>query len=270
MLMLALAVLDRPDALVLPALLAMAVPQRSPAIRPRPFASAAAAALLTLALLLPWAIRNRLDPALHHWVFTTTNRGITLYDGFNPTATGASDQRFVQTMPQLRTMGEIARNDYLTRQARSYIAAHPGRAVVLAVLKVLRTWSPVPLSNEYGKRWLFISAAIAYSLPLMLMTAYAIAGMILRPAPLSPLPDGHRGANFSARAAIYCLLPALYFTLMHAMSVGSLRYRVPADVPMAVVAASCVATQSAQRRARHNQRRPATTPAPARPSRSAN
>jgi len=269
LLMLALAVLDRPETIVLPALLAMAVPPRSPAIRPRPFASAAAALLVTLALLLPWAIRNRLDPTLHRWVFTTTNRGITLYDGFNPAATGASDQRFVQSMPQLRTMNEITRNQYLTRQATDYIVAHPARAAELTILKVLRTWSPIPLSDEYRRRWLFIIAAIAFSLPLMLLTAIAVAGMILRPPPLSPLPDGHRGPNFSGRAAIYCLLPALYFTLVHGMSVGSLRYRIPGDVPMAVVAASCIAAQTA-RRARLSQPHRATAATTARPTRSAN
>jgi hypothetical protein len=33
------------------------------------------------------------------------------------------------------------------------------------------------------------------------------------------------------------MLPAIYFTAAVALSVGSLRYRLPADVPMAVVAA---------------------------------
>jgi hypothetical protein len=36
------------------------------------------------------------------------------------------------------------------------------------------------------------------------------------------------------------MLPAVYFTLLHALSVGSLRYRIPAEVPMAVIAASAL------------------------------
>ena len=35
---------------------------------------------------------------------------------------------------------------------------------------------------------------------------------------------------------LYLLVPALYFTLVHGATVGSLRYRVPADVPLAVLA----------------------------------
>lgn len=267
LLMLGLGVLDRPETIALPALLAMAMPARSPAIRRRPLAAAAAALVVTLVLLLPWALRNRLNPSLHHWVFTSTNRGITLYDGFNPWATGASDQRFVQAMPQLRTMNEIERDNYLSRQAGTFIADHPARAAKLTILKVLRTWSPIPLSAEYRKSWLFMIAGLAYWLPLMAMTAAAVAGMILRPPPLSPLPTGQRGPNFSSGAAIYCLLPALYFTVVHGMSVGSLRYRLPADPPMAVVAASCIATPMS-RRSRLGRRQVAAAATP-RPTRSA-
>jgi hypothetical protein len=36
---------------------------------------------------------------------------------------------------------------------------------------------------------------------------------------------------------VFLLVPAIYLTLVHAFSVGSLRYRMPADVPLAVLAA---------------------------------
>jgi hypothetical protein len=35
-----------------------------------------------------------------------------------------------------------------------------------------------------------------------------------------------------------CLAPAIYFTAVVAVSVGSLRYRIPAEPPMAVIAAA--------------------------------
>jgi hypothetical protein len=40
-----------------------------------------------------------------------------------------------------------------------------------------------------------------------------------------------------ASAKVFLLAPAVYFSLSAGLSVGSLRYRVPAEVPMAVVAA---------------------------------
>jgi hypothetical protein len=39
---------------------------------------------------------------------------------------------------------------------------------------------------------------------------------------------------------IFLMLPAIYLTVVHAMSVGSLRYRMPAEAPMAVLAAAGV------------------------------
>jgi hypothetical protein len=38
-------------------------------------------------------------------------------------------------------------------------------------------------------------------------------------------------------AKMFLAAPAVYFTMAHAVSVGSLRYRIPADVPMAVLVA---------------------------------
>jgi hypothetical protein len=40
---------------------------------------------------------------------------------------------------------------------------------------------------------------------------------------------------------VFLLIPAIYFTAVHMLSVGSLRYRIPAEPPMAVIAASVAA-----------------------------
>jgi hypothetical protein len=174
--------------------------------------------LLQLAVLLPWGYRNwRL---LGSWLMTTTNSGVTLYDGLNPDATGASDQRFLRSMPQLRRMTEVQRSEYLSNLAWQYAQQHPRRALELAARKVARTWSPVPLSADYGSRRNVIIGAL-YTIPLMLLVVLGL----------------WRGP-LSASARVLLLMPAIYFTAAHAVSVGSLRYRLPADVPMAVVAAS--------------------------------
>src|SRR5207237_8470358 len=70
---------------------------------PVPVGSTALA--LTLLMLLPWGYRNY--RVLGRIVFTSTNSGFTLYDGFNPDASGASDQDFVRQMPQLKGMNEL-------------------------------------------------------------------------------------------------------------------------------------------------------------------
>jgi len=153
-------------------------------------------------------------------VVTTTNSGVTLYDGLNPDATGASDQSFLRSMPQLRRMNERARSEYLSDLAWQYAKEHPARVVELAGRKIARTWSPVPLSDDYGNRGNVIIASV-YMLPFLLLVVIGL----------------WRG-SLPASAKVFLLLPAIYFTIAHAVSVGSLRYRVPADVPMAVVAGS--------------------------------
>ena len=174
--------------------------------------------LLTILMLLPWAIRNH--HVLGRWIWTSTNAGITRYDGFNPDATGASDQSFVAAMPQLRSMSETERNDYLAREADDFIRQRPMDSIKLAWAKVLRTWSPRPLSSEFS-RTLYVAVALAYAVPFFTLF---VLGWVTSPMP--------------ATAKLFLAAPAAYLTLAAVLSVGSLRYRIPAEVPMAVVAAA--------------------------------
>lgn len=179
--------------------------------------------LLTILVLLPWAIRNQ--RVLGQWIWTSTNAGITRYDGFNPDATGASDQSFVQAMPHLRSMSETDRNEYLAREATHFVRTRPLDSVKLAWAKVLRTWSPRPLSSEFS-RTSYVVVALAYSVPFF---ALFVLGWLTSPMP--------------ATAKLFLAAPAAYLTVAAALSVGSLRYRIPAEVPMAVVAASVAGAQ---------------------------
>ena len=174
------------------------------------------AALVTLAVLLPWAVRNH--RVLNRWLWSTSNDGITLYDGFHPDATGASQQDFVTRMPQLKGMGELERSDYLKAEAMRLRNANPGRTLMLAVAKIGRTWSPVPLSAEFG-RPLYRAIAGLFSVPFDVLI---LVGLIV--------------AQLRRPVVIFLVLPAVYFTTVHGMSVGSLRYRIPVEPPLAVIA----------------------------------
>src|SRR3954468_23574382 len=127
-LVLALDVLVRQSALFLPLVLGVAgaLVNRgagTPSHRRGPLPVGATVVLITFLVLLPWAWRNH--RLLEEWVWTTTNGGITLYDGFNPDATGASDQSFVESMPELRRMGELDRSQYLSEQAKQFVRQQP-------------------------------------------------------------------------------------------------------------------------------------------------
>ena len=174
--------------------------------------------LLTVLVLLPWAMRNR--RVVGQWVWTSTNAGFTAYDGFNPDATGASDQSFVREMPQLGQMNEVQRSDYLSQRATTYVREKPIRAIELAVVKVGRTWSPRPLSAEFS-RPLYVAVAYSFTGPVYLL---AVLGLAYRTLPKA--------------AKLFLLAPAIYLTIGAALSVGSLRYRVPAEPALAVLAAA--------------------------------
>jgi hypothetical protein len=220
--LLAVSVLVRPSAILLPLVIGASAAFVERDLR-RPFhwrwspPVTTLMLLLTLAALLPWAWRNQ--RVMGRWIWTTTNSGFTLYDGFNPDATGASDQSFVRSMPQLRLMNETARSQYLANQAAQYIRENPLRCVELAAIKAARTLSPIPLSTEFGSNWRLVAVALVYMLPMDLL---AIAGLW--------------NGRIARSAKVFLLAPLLYFTVVHAATVGSLRYRMPADVPIAILA----------------------------------
>lgn len=230
--LLGFSVLVRPSAVALPVLLGLLsvfLNRIIPAayqedVRPQPvwrLPPGLTMVVLTILCLLPWVIRNRV--VLGQWIWLDTNSGFTLYDGYNPDATGGSDQSFVDRQPELQVLGEVQRDEYLSQEAADYARAHPQRVLQLIGAKLARTWSPVPLSQEYRRPWLRM-IALAYSLPFDVLVLFGL----------------FRG-RLARSAKLFVLAPALYFTVVHALTVGSLRYRIPAEPPLAVLIAGLTA-----------------------------
>jgi hypothetical protein len=173
---------------------------------------------LSIAMALaPWAWRNQ--QRLGAWIWTTTNAGVTLYDGFNPRATGASDQQLLAGMPGLRSMNEVERSRFLSEAARDWARGHVDQLPMLGLRKVLRSWSPVPLSAEFGRPSYRIISGI-YAVPFDL---FLLAGLFSR----------RIGRNMK----LLLVTPAVLITVIEVMSVGSIRYRIPAEAPLAVIVA---------------------------------
>ncbi len=172
--------------------------------------------LLVPLALVPWAGRNLIRLGTPVW--TTTNDGITFYDGFHDGATGASDQRFLAGWPALRSMTEVGRSRELSRLARRWVWEHPAALPALALRKAARGWSPVPLSRDFGRplyRW----AGGAYAVPFDLLCLAGLASRRLR-----------------VSAKLLLLAPAVVLTAVQVMTVGSIRYRMPAEAELAVLA----------------------------------
>jgi 4-amino-4-deoxy-L-arabinose transferase-like glycosyltransferase len=220
-LLLALSTLVRPSALGLAVILAVTVAwPRGWRVMLR---NAALAVVAVVAVLVPWAYRNAHHPVVKSWIWTTTNEGITTYDGFHEGAIGASDQKpFLQEMHTLLSrMDEVERDAFLAQQAHQWIRTHPVRSIQLMGNKIARTWSPIPLSTEYGSQRRYVLTGLCYSVPFYIMFLL-----------------GLWKGRVAGSAKVLLVIPAIYFTGIHALSVGSLRYRIPFEPPMAVLVGS--------------------------------
>jgi 4-amino-4-deoxy-L-arabinose transferase-like glycosyltransferase len=191
----------------------------------KPAIAASAVILLALvATMSPWWIRNY--AVLHAFVPTSTETGASLYDGWHAEATGASDMRFAprpafqfKAPPNDTTAPEVVFDRYLTRKALDWARKNPLRVGELAWIKLVRMWNIWP--NEASLR----------SWPLRLAVA---AGFV--PLLVLGIVGAFRFARQDFPYAL-CLLPAVYFSLLHMIFVGSIRYRQPAMLVLIVLAA---------------------------------
>jgi 4-amino-4-deoxy-L-arabinose transferase-like glycosyltransferase len=213
---LALTVLVRPGAIALPACLSIlaAITRDRTSRLPLPFITG----LLTLLVLLPWAWRNH--RVLGEWIWTTTNAGITAYDGFNPAADGSSNHAaFLLHYAEVPDLTETQRNAYFAELAAGWRAGNPDRVYRLMLTKLGRTWSPVPLAEANQTAVALVSGLLLCGTMMLL----ALLGLA-------------RGGLSPGRKALL-LLPAVYVSVAAMMSVGSMRYRLPADPMLAILAA---------------------------------
>jgi len=187
---------------------------------------AALAGLVMVAALVPWAARNQ--RVTGHWIWLTTRSGISLYDGVHPQASGASDLGDLKQMPAVAGLNEAEWNRYFLRESLAAIKAEPGRVVRLGLTKLGRMWNPVPNAETYRSKLVRLVSA-AWTLPTF---AFALAGMIV-------LPKLYGGRGM--RIALFLLLPALYFSALHSLFVGSVRYRLGAVPMIGTLAAAAIA-----------------------------
>lgn len=192
----------------------------------------AMAATLVL-VMLPWWVRNA--QVTGHFVPTALVVGASLYDGLNPEADGSSNMDFMPGFAALERSEpsglpddnfEYRLDRRLRNAALDWAWAHPARVAQLALEKFWRIWNVWP--NEPGLR----------SWPLRLVVVFTYGPLLV----LSLI-----GAwRFSAAGWPYVLawLPAVYFTLLHVVFVGSIRYREPAMLAMLPLAAGVLARAS--------------------------
>lgn len=173
-------------------------------------------ALGTAAVMSPWWFRNA--RIYGRFIPTALWTGASLYDGLNPTATGASDMKFLED-PEIWPLDELDQDAELTRRAIAFVKDRPGRALELAIVKLGRYWSPWP--NAEGFRSPLLAAASAtFVVPVFACIA---VGLWRR--------------RVDGRAWVLLAGPLFYFCALHTVFASSMRYRIPAEVPAMSLAA---------------------------------
>jgi hypothetical protein len=184
--------------------------------------------------MAPWWIRN--GRVTGHFVPTTLQVGASLYDGWNPHATGASDMSYVPDFEaaeqKAETEGLVDTRDpfeyRLDRRMRDaavrWARQHPADVLRLAAVKFVRIWNLWPNEPTFSRPAVRLAVAVTY-VPLLFL-GIAGAYQALR-----------RGWPY-----VLCFLPALYLTMMHMVFIGSIRYREPAMLGIIVLAAGAVAS----------------------------
>lgn len=259
--------------LVMAAMVLSAVPARD---RMRNMAGCGIAVAVLAASLVPWGVRN--EQVTGEWCWLTTRTGISLYDGVGSGADGASDLADVKQSPAVRGLGEHAWNRYFLDESIRILREDPIRIVRLAWVKLGRMWNPFPNVSTHQSRlerwvsvvWMSTTLGLAACGALLFVAGHrkngnrtggssdlhsdVVEGSSGMRQPATPgscarSPCDGRGPNLSALGML--LLPAIYFSALHALFVGSVRYRL-STMPMIGVLAAFAAVTIVERVLRCN------------------
>ncbi len=181
-------------------------------------------------VMLPWIVRNY--EIFGRFIPTTLQVGESLYEANSPYANGGPAMDRIDWVKERGggPMGEYENNQFFRNAALKYIREHPGRFCLLAIKKLVRFWNPLPNYGPY-RRPLGIAVNICAFVPIILL---ACAGILRK--------------NRDLAAQLLLLSPVAYFTLLHAVFVGSVRYRTPIMPFVILLAASGMESVWAWRR----------------------
>jgi hypothetical protein len=219
----ALATLTKATLTFLPPLLMAATAWIAGASLRRSLTILATALCLYAACLAPWWIRNA--TLFHSFVPMTTGAAMNLYLGNNPhNLTGgiswAADVDYAEAQRILATPDEVERQRTFSRLALDYIKAEPLTFVRNAVKKFVRFWNVVPNTAEYQTPLYAAVTALSFG-PVLLLALFCAAW---------------HWRQWRVLAPIYLMIG--YFTFVHVVTIASLRYRLPIEPLLIMLAAA--------------------------------
>ena len=189
-----------------------------PQPRIKRLAAASLFVMVATVTILPWTIRNYCH--FHAVIPVTTKTGQDLYEALGPDATGRFRGTEMVLPPETAKMTEGERDRFLRQWIWRYVQEHPHQTLWLAWEKFKLFWNP-GLNNSA----MFSSPWIKWGVIGLFSGLYlgALLGIC------SGLPW---------RNLLLLLLPIVYFSLLHMVFIGSVRYRIPI-MPYLEVLAAC-------------------------------
>lgn len=235
-----LATLTKPQTLVLPlALIVLSLMDRAGRrdLR-RQLINAAVLYLALLATVLPWTARNYV--ALGAPVFVSTNGGVNLLIGNNPSATGGYMEEDALLAERGFTLADqVAADRRAKALAREWIAEHPRRALELMPHKALLLWAwdgeadwayRVGYADYPGAAGGFLAARVLNQVFYFAIIALFLLSMVMLPRQL---------AQLTRPWVFFGYLFAIYTTLIALVVFGAPRFHFPV-MPWIIMYASWV------------------------------
>jgi 4-amino-4-deoxy-L-arabinose transferase-like glycosyltransferase len=172
-------------------------------------------------LMAPWWLHNY--KAYQTFVRLNLGSGVALLSGNSPSnQSGGIDNNLNATMAPFAEIADpVARDKAMQRAALNYIKEDPGRFLIQAAKRFQRFWSPWPLTEEYS-RPLYKLISFCSFIPVLLL---ALVFVVLY------------GRTYFRRIAPL-LLFIVYLNSLHLVFPASLRYRLPVEPFLIILAAA--------------------------------
>lgn len=188
---------------------------------------------LIVLIVSPWTMRNA--EVIGKAYLVSSNFGPNLWMGNNPDSRG----EYMPLPPEVQSMSEVEREEYLGQLAKDYIRDYPLRfaaafAKRVAILHGRETigvvWNETVLQPYMGNVGVFALKLVASGYWVMLVLG-ALAGLVLR------------FGQDRLRALFHPVFGGwAYFTVVHAVIVGGDRYHMPSVPFVALLAGVAAAT----------------------------
>jgi 4-amino-4-deoxy-L-arabinose transferase-like glycosyltransferase len=197
----------------------------------------AIAVLLVAAAILPglWVIRNAV--VMGAFIPVSTNNGVNMLMGNNPSATGNSGTSVNLSAYEQRAkdqqLDEVGIDNFYRAEAMEWITSNPAQAAGLYVAKVANNFAYSDTLKTAGRGASDLLAALSYY-PILALALLRV--MISKRFPLR-------------RVDKLCLWAIVLNVLLLAVFFTRIRFRVPLDALTIVLAASAVVTWWDRRRA---------------------